>query len=50
MAEVILAAVSDGTARLRHVATEGIRACVAAHRETSAESYIAVMRREAGLG
>lgn len=47
---MILAAVGDGTARLRHVATGGIQARVAAHRETSAEAYIAVMRREVGLG
>lgn len=50
VAEVILAGVSDGTARLRHIATEGIRAWVAAHRETSAEAHISVMRREVGLG
>ncbi len=50
VAEVILVAVSNGTARLRCVATEGIRAWVAAHRETSEEAYIAVMRREVGLG
>ncbi len=50
VAEVILAAVSNGTDRLRYVATEGIRAWVAAHRDTSEEAYIAVMRREVGLG
>ncbi|MGK7869207.1 hypothetical protein [Falsiroseomonas sp. E2-1-a20] len=47
---MILAAVSDGTNRLRHVATEGIQARVAARRETFEEACIALMQREVGLG
>lgn len=50
VAEVILAAASDGTDRLRYVATEGIKAWVAARREASEEAYIDLMRREVGLG
>lgn len=45
-----MAAVSDGTARLRHVATGGIRAWVGTHRETSEEACIAAMQREVRLG
>lgn len=50
VAEVILSAATDGTDRLRYVATEGIRPLVAARRETSEEAYMALMRREVGLG
>jgi hypothetical protein len=46
---VSLAGVSDGTARLRHIPAEGIRASVAARRETSAGAHIPVMRFEVGL-
>ncbi len=47
---VILAAVSDGTDRLRHGAGERVEAWVAAHRETFEEGYMALMRREVALG
>jgi hypothetical protein len=50
VAEVIVTAVSDGTDRLHDVATEGMRAWVATHRETSEEASIAVMRWEVRLG
>lgn len=44
VAEVIFTAATDGTDRLRYVATEDIRHLVAARRETSEEAYMALMR------
>jgi NAD(P)-dependent dehydrogenase (short-subunit alcohol dehydrogenase family) len=45
VAQVIYAAATDGTDRLRYVATEDIRPLVKARRETSEDEYIALMRR-----
>jgi NAD(P)-dependent dehydrogenase (short-subunit alcohol dehydrogenase family) len=50
VANVIFEASTDGSDRLRYVATEGIKPWVAARRETSEETYMALMRREVGLG
>jgi NAD(P)-dependent dehydrogenase (short-subunit alcohol dehydrogenase family) len=50
VAGVIFEAATDGRDRLRYVATEGIKPWVAARRETSEEFYLALMRREVGLG
>jgi NAD(P)-dependent dehydrogenase (short-subunit alcohol dehydrogenase family) len=50
VAEVIHTAATDGDDRLRYVATEGIRPWVTARRETSEDSYIAMMREQVGLG
>jgi NAD(P)-dependent dehydrogenase (short-subunit alcohol dehydrogenase family) len=44
VAEVIYRAATDGTDRLRYVATDDIRPLVAARRETSEEAYMALMR------
>ena len=44
VAEVIFEAATDGTDRLRYVATEDIKPLVAARRETSEDEYIAFMR------
>lgn len=44
VAEVIFAAATDGTDRLRYVATDDIVPLVKARRETSEEDYIAFMR------
>ena len=44
VAEVIYAAATDGTDRLRYVATRDIAPWVAARRETSEEAYLATMR------
>jgi NAD(P)-dependent dehydrogenase (short-subunit alcohol dehydrogenase family) len=44
VAEVIYAAATDGTDRLRYVATEDIKPLVSARRETSEDEYIALMR------
>lgn len=44
VAQVILDAATDGTRRLRYVATEDILPLVKARRETSEESYIDLMR------
>jgi NAD(P)-dependent dehydrogenase (short-subunit alcohol dehydrogenase family) len=45
----IFTAATDGSDRLRYVATEGIKPFVAARRETSEDAFIAYMRREVGL-
>jgi len=45
VARVIHAAATDGTDRLRYVATEDIQPVVKARRETSEDEYIALMRR-----
>jgi hypothetical protein len=44
VAEVIYAAATDGTPRLRYVATDDIKPLVKARRETSEEAYIDLMR------
>jgi NAD(P)-dependent dehydrogenase (short-subunit alcohol dehydrogenase family) len=44
VAQVIFDAASDGTDRLRYVATKDIEPLVKARRETSEEAYIALMR------
>ena len=44
VAEVIFGAASDGTKRLRYVATPDIEPLVKARRETSEDEYIALMR------
>ncbi|MGQ9370620.1 SDR family oxidoreductase [Azospirillum sp. A39] len=44
VAETIFAAATDGTDRLRYVATDDIRPLLAARRETSEDAYIAFMR------
>jgi NAD(P)-dependent dehydrogenase (short-subunit alcohol dehydrogenase family) len=48
VAEVIYNAATDGTDRLRYVATEDIKPLVRARRETSEEEYIALMRARFG--
>jgi hypothetical protein len=45
VAEVIFTATTDGTDRLRYVATPDIAPLIAARRETSEEAYMAVMRQ-----
>jgi NAD(P)-dependent dehydrogenase (short-subunit alcohol dehydrogenase family) len=44
VAQVIYEAATDGTDRLRYVATEDIKPLVKARRETSEEDYVAIMR------
>lgn len=44
VAEVILEAATDGSDRLRDVATEDIKPLIAARRETSEDEYLAFMR------
>jgi hypothetical protein len=44
VAEVIYAAATDGTPRLRYVATDDIRPLVEARRGSSEEAYIELMR------
>ena len=44
VAEVIFTAATDGTDRLRYVATDDIKRWVAARRETSEAEYLAFMR------
>lgn len=44
VAQAIFSAATDGTTQLRYVATEDIQPLVAARRETSEASYIALMR------
>lgn len=44
VAQVIYDGATDGTRRLRYVATEDIKPLVSARRETSEENYIALMR------
>jgi len=44
VAEVIFEAATDGSDRLRYVATDDIRPLVAARRETSEDEYLAFMR------
>jgi NAD(P)-dependent dehydrogenase (short-subunit alcohol dehydrogenase family) len=44
VAEVIYAAATDGTPRLRYVATDDIRPLLAARRESTEEAYIDLMR------
>jgi NAD(P)-dependent dehydrogenase (short-subunit alcohol dehydrogenase family) len=46
VAKVILEAASDGSERLRYVATKDIEPLVKARRETSEERYIAMMRSQ----
>jgi len=46
VAEVIFEATTDGTDRLRYVATEDIQPLVRARRETSEERYMAFMREQ----
>lgn len=46
VAEVIFTAATDGTDRLRYVATHDIGPLVAARRETSEESYLRTMREK----
>jgi NAD(P)-dependent dehydrogenase (short-subunit alcohol dehydrogenase family) len=48
VAQVIFDATTDGTARLRYVATEDIRPLVKARRESSEEEYMALMRSRFG--
>ncbi|SEV90618.1 SDR family oxidoreductase [Luteibacter sp. 329MFSha] len=48
VAGVIHEAVTDGTNRLRYVATEDIKPLVKARRETSEDEYMAFMRRQFG--
>jgi NAD(P)-dependent dehydrogenase (short-subunit alcohol dehydrogenase family) len=48
VARVIYEAATDGTDRLRYVATEDIKPLVKARRETSEEEYIALMRARFG--
>ena len=47
---MILAAATDGSDRLRYVATEAIRPWVEARREAGEAAYLDMMRREVGLG
>ncbi|MCF7535095.1 SDR family oxidoreductase [Pseudomonas petrae] len=49
VARVIFDAASDGTDRLRYVATQDIEPMVRARRETAEESYMAMMRERFGL-
>lgn len=46
VAGVIFEAATDGTDRLRYVATEDIKPMVAARRETSEDEYIRFMREK----
>jgi NAD(P)-dependent dehydrogenase (short-subunit alcohol dehydrogenase family) len=48
VAQVIYQAATDGTDRLRYVATEDIKPLVKARRESSEEDYIALMRAHFG--
>lgn len=48
VAQVIYDAATDGTDRLRYVATEDIKPLVRARRETSEQDYIALMRARFG--
>ena len=48
VAQVIYDAATDGTDRLRYVATEDIKPLVNARRETSEEAYVALMRARFG--
>ncbi len=48
VAEVIWTAATDGSDRLRYVATEDIKLLVKARRETSEDAYIAFMRERVG--
>ncbi|POF31782.1 SDR family oxidoreductase [Roseibium marinum] len=50
VADVTFNAATDGTDRLRYIATDGIRPWVEARRETSEEDYMALMRSQVGLG
>jgi NAD(P)-dependent dehydrogenase (short-subunit alcohol dehydrogenase family) len=50
VAQVIYGAATDGSARLRYVATEDIKPLVKARRETSEDEYIALMRSRFGSG
>ena len=49
VARVIVDAASDGSDRLRYLATQDIESMVRARRETSEESYMAMMRERFGL-
>ena len=49
VAKVIYQAATDGTDRLRYVATEDIQPMVKARRETSEDEYIAYMRSRFGI-
>ncbi|UVF19803.1 SDR family oxidoreductase [Microvirga terrae] len=48
VAEVIWTAATDGSDRLRYVATDDIKPLVAARRETSEDAYLAFMRERVG--
>jgi NAD(P)-dependent dehydrogenase (short-subunit alcohol dehydrogenase family) len=48
VAQVIYDAATDGTDRLRYVATEDIKPLVAARRETSEQAYVTLMRARFG--
>ncbi|MDB6115028.1 MAG: short-chain dehydrogenase [Lacunisphaera sp.] len=48
VAKVIFEAATDGTDRLRYIATEDIKPLVKARRETSEEEYLALMRERYG--
>jgi NAD(P)-dependent dehydrogenase (short-subunit alcohol dehydrogenase family) len=48
VAQVIYQAATDGTSRLRYVATEDIKPLIKARRESSEEGYIAVMHARFG--
>jgi NAD(P)-dependent dehydrogenase (short-subunit alcohol dehydrogenase family) len=48
VAQVIYDAATDGTSRLRYVATDDIKPLVSARRETSEQDYIAFMRARFG--
>jgi NAD(P)-dependent dehydrogenase (short-subunit alcohol dehydrogenase family) len=50
VAQVIFDAASDGTDRLRYVATKDIEPLVKARRETSEDAYIALMRSTFSIG
>ena len=48
VAQVIFEAATDGTKRLRYVATDDIKPWVAARRETSEAAYMAFMQAQVG--
>jgi NAD(P)-dependent dehydrogenase (short-subunit alcohol dehydrogenase family) len=50
VARVIFTAATDGTDKLRYVATEDIQPLIKARRETSEDRYIAMMRQRFGFG
>ncbi|WP_404863327.1 SDR family oxidoreductase [Georhizobium sp. MAB10] len=50
VAEVIVAAATDGSTQLRYVATDGIKPWVEARRRNGEDAYIETMRAAVGLG